>query len=56
MFKYEYRHDKENLDLMFSSIDDPGQTMDSILNYIISGRGEFGNLDSWNDFLDKVKT
>lgn len=55
MFKYEYRHDKENLDLMFSSIDDPGQTMDSILNYIISGRGEFGNLDSWNDFLDKVK-
>mgnify|MGYP000245555771 FL=1 len=55
MFKYEYRHDKENLDLMFSSIDDSGQTMDSILNYIISGRGEFGNLDSWNDFLDKVK-
>lgn len=55
MFKYEYRHDKENLDLMFSSIDDPGQTMDSILNYIISGRGEFGNLDSWNDFLEKVK-
>ena len=55
MFKYEYRHDKENLDLMFSSIDDPGQTMDSILNYIISGRGEFGDLDSWNDFLDKVK-
>lgn len=55
MFKYEYRHDKENLDLMFSSIDDQGQTMDSILNYIISGRGEFGNLDSWNDFLDKVK-
>lgn len=55
MFKYEYRHDKENLDLMFSSIDDPGQTMDSILNYIISGRGEFGNLDSWDDFLDKVK-
>lgn len=55
MFKYEYRHDKENLDLMFSSIDDPGQTMDSILNYIISGRGEFGNLDSWEDFLKNVK-
>lgn len=55
MFKYEYRHDKENLDLMFSSIDDPGQTMDSILNYIISGRGEFGNLDSWEDFLKIVK-
>ena len=33
----------------------PGQTMDSILNYIISGRGEFGNLDSWEDFLKNVK-
>lgn len=55
MFKYEYRHDKENLDLMFSSIDDPGQTMESILNYIISGRGNFANLDSWEDFLKEVK-
>lgn len=55
MFKYVYRQDKENLDLMFSSIDDPGQTMESILNYIISERGNFGNLDSWEDFLKEVK-
>ena len=55
MFKYVYRRDKENLDLMFSSVDDPGQTMESILNYIISERGNFGNLDSWEDFLKEVK-
>ncbi len=55
MYKYEYKHDKENLDLMFSNIDDPGQTMDSILNYIISGQGKFGSLDSWDDFLKEVK-
>ncbi len=54
MYKYEYKHDKENLDLMFSNIDDPGQTMDSILNYIISGQGKFGSLDSWDDFLKEV--
>lgn len=55
MFKYEYTYDKENLDLLFASIDDPGQTMDSILNYIISGQGKFGNLDSWKDFLSELK-
>ena len=55
MYKYEYKHDKENLDLMFSNIDDPGQTMDSILNYIISGQGDFGKLDSWDDFLEEVR-
>lgn len=55
MYKYEYKNDKENLDLMFSNIDDPGQTMDSILNYIISGQGDFGKLDSWDDFLKEVR-
>lgn len=55
MYRYEYKYDKENLDLMFSNIDDPGQTMDSILNYIISGQGDFGKLDSWDDFLEEVR-
>lgn len=54
MYKYEYRHDKDNLDLMFASIDDPAQTMDSILSYIISNRGEFGHLEDWQAFLDEV--
>ena len=55
MYKYEYHRDKDNLDLMFASLDDPNQTMDSILNYIISERGKFGTFDNWNDFLDEVK-
>ncbi len=54
MYKYEYKFDKENLDLMFASLDDPTQTMDAILNYIISERGEFGNLGDWSEFLDEV--
>lgn len=54
MYKYEYRHDKDNLDLMFASIDDPAQTMDSILSYIISNRGEFGKLEDWQAFLNEV--
>lgn len=54
MYKYEYRQDKDNLDLMFASIDDPAQTMDSILSYIISNRGEFGRLTDWQEFLNEV--
>lgn len=54
MYRYEYKQDKQNLDLMFASIDDPAMTMESILNYIIQGRGNFGGLDDWQEFLQEV--
>lgn len=54
MFKYEYKSDKDNLDLMFSSLDDPTMTMESILTNIISNQGNFGKLSNWNDFLEEV--
>lgn len=55
LYKYSYEEDKDNLDLMFASMDDPQQTMDSILNYIISNQGTFGGLDGWDDFLEEVQ-
>lgn len=54
-YKYIYEEDKDNLDLMFSNIDDSTQTMDSIVNYIMSGQGKFNEARDWNDFLDVVK-
>lgn len=54
MYKYEYKQDKQNLDLMFASLDDPTMTMDSILNYVIQNRGNFGGLDDWQEFLKEV--
>lgn len=56
LYKYSYEEDKDNLDLMFASLDDPTQSMDSILNYIISNQGEFGRLDDWEDFLVEVQS
>ena len=55
-FKYKdiYEHDKDSLELLFSNIDDSTGTMDSIINYIITGQGEFGNIRNWNDFLDEI--
>lgn len=55
LYKYSYEDDKDNLDLMFASMDDPQQTMDSIINYIITNQGKFGGLDGWDDFLDEVQ-
>lgn len=55
LFKYIYQDDKDNLDLMFANIDDPTQTMESVISYIISGQGEFGTINSWNDFLGAIK-
>ena len=55
LYKYSYEEDKDNLDLLFASMDDPQQTMDSIINYIISNQGDFGALEDWEDFLSEVR-
>ena len=54
-FKYIYREDKENLDLMFSNIDDSTQTMDAIISYIMTGQGDFGRAQDWQEFLTAVR-
>jgi hypothetical protein len=54
-FKYIYKYDKDNLDLMFANIDDSNQTMDSIISYIMSGQGKFGQIGDWQEFLEAVK-
>ncbi len=54
-FGYLYKEDKDNLDLLFSNIEDSTQTMDSIVSYIMSGQGNFNSISDWGDFLDEVK-
>ena len=39
---------------MFSNIDDQTGTMDSIVNYIITEQGGFGEIGSWSQFKNKV--
>lgn len=54
-YKYIYRYDRNNLDLMFSNIDDTTQTMDAIINYIMAGQGKFGSVNDWQEFLEAIK-
>lgn len=53
-YKYIYEKDKDNLNLLFSNIDDPNQTIDSIVNYIISGQGAFDSLKNWEQFVQEI--
>lgn len=54
-YKYIYKYDKENLDLMFANIDDSTQTMEAIISYIMSGQGKFNQVSDWQGFLEAVK-
>lgn len=54
LYKYIFQDDKESIDLLFSNVDDPNQTMESIVNYIITGQGDFQNITNWNDLIKAV--
>ena len=53
-YKYVFDDDKANLDLMFSNIEDSSGTMESIINFIITEQGGFGEVGSWTQFINKV--
>ena len=55
-FKYlfETDEDKECLDLLFANVDDPNETIESIVNFIISNSGSFNGVETWEDFQNVV--
>ncbi len=54
-YKYLFDEDKENMDFLFANIDDPQETMDSIINYIISGQDEFANIQTWEALSEELE-
>lgn len=52
LYKYlfETTEDKECLDLLFANVEDPNDTIESIINYIIAGSGRFNGVENWSDF------
>lgn len=55
-YKYLYEEDKDCMELFFSNIDDPQETMSSIINLILNGEANFGGIRSWKDFVEEVKS
>lgn len=54
-YKYLFEEDKYSLDLLFANIDDPTQTMDSIVSYITTGDGSFSGINNWEDLKEEIK-
>lgn len=54
-YLFETTEDKECLDLLFANVDDPNETIDSIINYIIAGSGKFNGVETWGDFLEALR-
>lgn len=58
-FQYKYLfetdEDKECLDLLFANVDDPNDTIESIINFIISKGGSFNGVDTWEDFQNALR-
>jgi len=53
-YKYNFEDDKESLDLLFSNVEDSTGTMESIVNFILTGQGGFGDITTWSQFINKV--
>lgn len=54
-YLFENAEDKECLDLLFANVDDPNDTIESIINYIIAGSGKFYGVDNWSDFQNALR-
>lgn len=54
-YLFENTEDKECLDLLFANVDDPNDTIESIINYIIAGSGKFNNIETWSDFQNALR-
>ncbi|MDR1973926.1 MAG: ATP-binding protein [Bacteroidales bacterium] len=48
-YKYIFEEDRDSIDLLFANVDDPNETMESIVNYIATEQGKFNNITSWEE-------
>jgi uncharacterized protein len=55
-YKYLFEDDKESIDLLFSNVDDPTQTMESIVNYVTSeeANNPFRGITNWQDLINQI--
>ena len=53
-FAYTFEHDVGKISMLFSNVDDPNWTIESILNFIETNP-EFRSVPDWDMFKDKLK-
>ena len=57
-FKYKFtlEDSRESLDMLLANEDDPTQTLDACINYILNGTGPFSGVNTWESLKEKVET
>lgn len=53
-YVYTFEEDKGKLDLLFSNVDDPNLTIDSIIDEIETG-SQFRDITTWDDLLEAIQ-
>lgn len=54
-YKYSFEESLDMLDLLLANEDDSTGTLESCVNFIINGGGEFGNVSKWKTLIDKIE-
>lgn len=52
-YKYDYKLGLEHIDLLFSNIDDPTQSIDAIINFV-NTNNDFNKINSWSGFIENI--
>lgn len=53
-YKFSFEQSLEMLDLLLANEDDSTGTLESCVNFIINGGGEFGNISKWKTLVEKI--
>lgn len=53
-YKFSFEQSLDMLDLLLANEDDSTGTLESCVNFIINGGGEFSNVSKWRTLVDKI--
>lgn len=53
-YKFSFEQSLDMLDLLLANEDDSTGTLESCVNFIINGGGEFGNISKWKTLVEKI--
>ncbi len=54
-YKYSYRNSVDMLDLLLANEDDSTGTLESCVNFILNGSGDFNGVEKWSTLESKIK-
>lgn len=53
-YKFTYAENKDKLDLLLANEDDPTGTLESCVNHILNGEGQFANIEQWKTLKEQI--